>query len=134
MELPTTVSRVSRHTPSHVNRAVERVTECSLMYYGIHQNEIPQRLDELDREWDIERILETNASSLILAGLALGLGLSRKFFLLPALVSSFLLQHALQGWCPPVSILRRMGFRTQSEIEHERHALLAMQERSISAP
>ncbi|WP_111420331.1 efflux transporter outer membrane subunit, partial [Rhodoplanes roseus] len=27
----------------------------------------------------------------------------------------FLFQHAIQGWCPPVPILRRLGFRTELE-------------------
>jgi len=42
---------------------------------------------------------------------------------LPFLVSAFLLQHAIQGWCPPVPILRRLGFRTADEINRERYAL-----------
>jgi hypothetical protein len=37
-----------------------------------------------------------------------------------------LFQHAVQGWCPPVPILRRMGFRTIYEIEQERRELLAL--------
>ena len=40
-----------------------------------------------------------------------------------ALVTLFLFQHAIQGWCPPVPILRRLGFRTSYEIEEERVAL-----------
>jgi hypothetical protein len=47
----------------------------------------------------------------------------RRFLALPAAVLGFLLQHAVQGWCPPVPVLRRLGFRTQTEIEDERHAL-----------
>jgi hypothetical protein len=50
----------------------------------------------------------------------------RKFLYLPAVVAGFLLQHAVQGWCPPVPLFRRMGFRTQSEIDHERYALKAL--------
>jgi hypothetical protein len=42
------------------------------------------------------------------------------------MVLAFLFQHALQGWCPPVPILRRLAFRTASEIEHERYALKAL--------
>jgi hypothetical protein len=38
------------------------------------------------------------------------------------------LQHALQGWCPPVPVLRRLGYRTQPEIEEERCALRALLE------
>jgi hypothetical protein len=36
------------------------------------------------------------------------------------------MQHALQGWCPPVPLLRRLGFRTSFEIEEERQALKAL--------
>ena len=46
-----------------------------------------------------------------------------RWFLLPAAVSGFLLQHAVQGWCPPIPVLRRLGFRTSFEIEQERQAL-----------
>lgn len=42
------------------------------------------------------------------------------------MVGGFLLQHALQGWCPPVPVLRRLGFRTQTEIDEERYALKAL--------
>jgi hypothetical protein len=86
--------------------------------------EIEQRLHELDHEWDIERAIEANAASIALAGIALGAFVNRRFLLLPAAVAGFLLQHALQGWCPPVPILRRLGYRTQTEIEAERRALL----------
>jgi hypothetical protein len=41
-------------------------------------------------------------------------------------VLGFLLQHATQGWCPPVSVLRRRGVRTRREIEAERYALKAL--------
>jgi hypothetical protein len=36
------------------------------------------------------------------------------------------LQHATQGWCPPVPVFRRLGIRTQTEIDHERYALKAL--------
>ncbi len=41
-------------------------------------------------------------------------------------VAGFLFQHAVQGWCPPVPILRMLGFRTSYEIEQERRALKAL--------
>jgi hypothetical protein len=41
-------------------------------------------------------------------------------------VTAFLFQHAVQGWCPPLPILRRLGFRTASEIDTERYALKAL--------
>ena len=91
---------------------------------------IERRLQELDHEWDIERAIEANAASIGLAGLALGVFVDRRFLALPAAVCAFLLQHALQGWCPPVPVLRRLGFRTQTEIETERAALKERLERA----
>ena len=41
-------------------------------------------------------------------------------------MSFFLLQHAVQGWCPPVPFFRRRGVRTAREIEIERYALKAL--------
>jgi len=48
------------------------------------------------------------------------------WLILPAAVTAFLFQHAIQGWCPPVPILRRLGFRTSDEINKERYALKAV--------
>ena len=87
---------------------------------------IAERLQALDQEWDIERYIETVAPSISLTGMALGLTTSRRWFALPILVQSFLLQHAIQGWCPPIPILRRLGIRTSSEIDAERNALKAV--------
>jgi hypothetical protein len=67
-----------------------------------------------------------NASALAFLGTALGFFVHPYWLALPALVTAFLFQHALQGWCPPVPILRRMGFRTSYEIEEERQALKAV--------
>src|SRR5208337_1752130 len=83
-----------------------------------------ERIEALDREWDIERVQEANAASLGLLGVLLGLSRKRRWLLLlPLTVSGFLLQHAIQGWCPPVPLLRRFGVRTRFEIEQERYAL-----------
>lgn len=125
MDLPKTTERVELNTPPELNRRIHQDMVCRLHYYAGHRDEIDQRLEELDREWDMERALETNASSLVLLGVLLGL-IKRKYLLLPLAVAGFLLQHALQGWCPPVRLFRRMGLRTQSEIEAERYALKAL--------
>lgn len=123
-------SRVAAHTPPHVNRRIEAATLRSLKYHEAYPAEIPQRLEDLEREWDIERMLITNASTLMLLGVGLATTVNRRFLALPAAVSGFLLMHALQGWCPPVSLFRRMGVRTQSEIDWERCMLLQLQEQS----
>ena len=99
---------------------------CNLEYYTSHPDQIDERLRELDREWDIERVLETQAASISILGVMMGATVNKKWFVLPGIVGGFLLQHALQGWCPPVPIFRRLGVRTQGEIDMERYALKAL--------
>ena len=119
----TTRNRVPRHTAIDVNRTIQRSIEDSIRYHQKHKNQIPARLRELEEEWDIERAIEANAAAVSLVGLTFGLLGKSRWFLLPAAVGGFLLQHAVQGWCPPIPVLRRLGFRTSFEIEHERQAL-----------
>ena len=122
--LPATTSRVSEQTPEHINERIRRETDERVARYAtLGAGAIQQRLEELDREWDIERALETSASAVSLLGLGMGAFGRRGWFILPIVGAGFLLQHALQGWCPPVPILRRLGFRTSTEIDHERYAL-----------
>ena len=92
---------------------------------GRSRSEIDHRLRELELEWDIERVLEANASIAMLTSLTLGASVDRRWFALSGIVAAFLLQHAVQGWCPPMPILRRMGLRTSYEID-ERYALKAI--------
>jgi hypothetical protein len=124
MSLPTTVDRVPESTSSNVNERIRRQTEANIVYYSTQDPEtIRERLRELDAEWDIERTLEANAGAIALTGVALGATVSKKWLIVPTVVAGFLLQHALQGWCPPLPVFRRLGIRTQSEIDEERFAL-----------
>jgi hypothetical protein len=84
---------------------------------------ISQRIDALEREWDIERVLEANAGTLALVGTWRAIRRGRPWALLPLVVTGFLIQHAVQGWCPPMFVLRRLGLRSRQEIEVERWAL-----------
>lgn len=125
--IPSTVDRVPNQTSDKINEQIRRQTWRSLAHYGSAGPEaIDRRLAQLDQEWDIERTLETNASIALLLGVTLGTFVDKRFFALPAVVGGFLLQHAIQGWCPPLPVFRRLGFRTQAEIEQERYALKAM--------
>jgi hypothetical protein len=119
-------TRVSTHTEQPVAEQIRRQTETNVAYFAAHPDQIDRRLRELDAEWDIERALETGSSTLTLTGLALSVLRGRRWLLLSLAVQGFFMQHALQGWCPPLPILRRLGFRTQYEIEQERYALKAL--------
>ncbi|WP_445503783.1 hypothetical protein [Microvirga sp. G4-2] len=121
-----TVGRVPRHTSASINREMMRGIAESVRWHAAHPEGIDSRLRELDREWDVERMLEANASTLAFTGTVLGATVDKRWLALPALVTAFLFQHAAQGWCPPLSILRRLGFRTAREINTERYALKAL--------
>ncbi len=125
--LPTTSQRVLQNTSDSINEHIRRQTEANVARYAsAGPGAIGRRLSELDDEWDIERYLETMAPTFTLIGMTLGLTVNRKWFALPFFVQTFFLQHALQGWCPPIPILRRLGIRTMSEIDEERYALKAI--------
>lgn len=125
--LPSTSERVRRNTSDAINEQICRRTEANVSRYAFAgPGAIDRRLAELDREWDIERYLETMAPTFTLLGLFLGATKSKKWLVLPVVVQSFFLQHALQGWCPPIPILRRLGVRTNDEINQERYALKAL--------
>lgn len=119
-------TRVPENTSAEINRRIEERTAASVRYYSKHRQRIAVRLRELDREWDIERAIEANAATIGFLGVLLGTTRDRRWLALPALVTGFLLQHAVQGWCPPVPVLRRLGFRTAHEIDQERQALKAL--------
>lgn len=122
--LPTTDERVPRNTSATSNNRIHaRTLHDVSRYIGVDPVFIDERIRELEREWDVERTLEANAAGLSLAGLALGVAVDRRFLLIPLAVAGFLMQHALQGWCPPLPILRRLGIRTSAEIHEEIIAL-----------
>jgi hypothetical protein len=115
--------RVEDNTSPEINETIHRGTEININFYGQNRHLIPQRLRELDKEWDVERTLATLSTGFTLTGLAMSLLGKRKWLILPAAVQAFYMQHALQGWCPPLAILRKLGFRTVQEIDEERIAL-----------
>jgi hypothetical protein len=88
--------------------------------------ELVDRIDQLRREWDMERYLEVNAAAIAGAGVLLAALHDRRWLVVPGIVLPFLLMHAVQGWCPPVPVFRRYGVRTRQEIDREIYALKAM--------
>ncbi len=115
---------IRRNTPESQNKSIDEDILASIHdYKHASFGEITQRLKELKKEWDIEKTLIVNASSLALTGLTLGALLNKKWYILSGLVTTFLLQHGIQGWCPPLPLFRMLGFRSKQEIDEERFAL-----------
>jgi len=119
--------RVQAHTSESVNQRIEEEARSRVLASaGAPPDALSRRIQDLENEWDVERFLEMNASALAFTGVVLGLLWNRKFFLIPCLVLPFLFQHAIQGWCPPIPILRRRGIRTRREIDLEKYAIKAL--------
>lgn len=123
-KVPATQTRVQQHTRADINATIRAATDARVARLAEAPREILDlRIAELEREWDVERVLQANASTLIVVGTLLGMRVDRRFLAVPFAVLTFFGQHALQGWCPPLPVLRRLGVRTVGEIERERYAL-----------
>ncbi|MDY6983934.1 MAG: hypothetical protein SV422_12675, partial [Pseudomonadota bacterium] len=117
--------RVRSSTSERINAEIDRKTDSNIAQYAnLPPDAIHTRVSELDREWDVERVLEVNASTLAFIGLVLGVTVHAYWLFLTGIVLLFLFQHGVQGWCPPLPILRRIGIRTRGEIDREKYALL----------
>ncbi|RPI15014.1 MAG: hypothetical protein EHM58_15165 [Ignavibacteriae bacterium] len=102
---------------------IDKIAENVKNYLSGDKERITERIYELDKEWDIERIIELNAASLALTGIGLSVFLNKKWLILPGVVISFLIEQSIQGWSPPVPLLRKLGVRTRREIDLEKYAL-----------
>ncbi|RPH35404.1 DUF2892 domain-containing protein [bacterium] len=119
--------RVRAHTSPEVATRIDNEAVNRVRYYApLNDAKITRHIEELDREWDVERHLEMSASSLALTGLVLSFVHNRKWLMLTGFVLPFLLQHAVQGWCPPLTLFRRLGIRTRKEIDEEKYAMKAL--------
>jgi hypothetical protein len=119
--------RVRAHSPQPLNRKVDRESQtCVEELASADPVALTQHIATLDREWDVERYLQTNAGIVSLTGIILGATVNPRFLVLPGLVFTFFFQHAVQGWCPPLPVFRRMGVRTRREINREKYALKAL--------
>jgi hypothetical protein len=133
--LPATEARVPVNTRPRDNQRIQARTLHNIAkFFGASDTSLTARIRELEREWDFERTLETGAAGMMLLGLTLGVRVNRGFLLLPFAVAGFLMQHALQGWCPPLPLLRRVGVRTSAEIQQEILALRILRGDFIEQP
>ena len=76
--LPSTQSKVNNATPDHTNQKIERETEARINTFKRKDSEaVKQRISELEREWDTERVLEVNMASLALASSIMALTVNK---------------------------------------------------------
>ena len=121
-----TVSRIPSSTSETFDRRMTGATLERLSRCASSNALVARQLSNLRREWDLERALQASLASVVLTGAALAATRNRRWMALPAVAAGFMLQHSLQGWCPPLPLFRRLGFRTHAEIARERYALKGM--------
>lgn len=116
---------VRENTPDKIQAKIDREINVDISQYRQADNAaIAGRIDALDREWDIERTLELNAALFALTGVLLAAFVNIYWLILPGVVLFFLAQHAIQGWCPPLPLFRKMGIKTRKELDREKYALI----------
>jgi hypothetical protein len=119
--------RVRANTAEHVQHRIDTTSRLKMIDAASQGNYgISQRIDELDYEWDTDRVIEVQAAAVAIGGIALGAAVNRRFYWLPAIAAASVLVHAIHGCHPLLPILRRMGFRSAGEIDRERYALKAL--------
>jgi len=121
--------RVRSSTPRSQNKEIDREIVANIARFSAEgAAAVESRIQELDKKWDIERTLEVNAGILGLTGSLLALAVDKRWAILPAVVTAFLVQHAIQGWCPPLPLFRMMGIKSRPEHDREKYALKALRD------
>ncbi len=120
---------IRERTSTVTNQRIDRATYAKLGEVQGSPDRIRRRLQELDREWTVDRALMMNFAVIgaTTAGLALR-GAMRHgkldgWALVLGTQVAFLAHHAIRRWCPPMPLFRRLGFRSEREIAAERVAL-----------
>lgn len=125
MKFVPTTKRVELNTKKEVNEKISDKTIENIKHYEKQTpDQLIKRLNELNHEFDTERVLETTASVFILLGSILAIVHHINWIYFVFIISFFLLIHALIGWCPPLPIIRRIGVRSQKEIDDEKMIVL----------
>jgi hypothetical protein len=117
------VDRVRANTSPEVNERIALGTQLRLRSAAAAPAGVEDRIRALDAEWDVDRVIETEAALTGLIGLSLGLAIDRRFLAMPAMAGAMLVVHATHGFYPMLPLFRRLGVRTADEIDRERYAL-----------
>ena len=122
--IPEQYDRIRHMSPESANRKIdERMRESVARVTAEGRSAIEARLIELQREWDIDRVLMANFAAIVFAQLVAARR-DQRWLWGPLLQTPLLMMHATIGWCPPTLWFRPMGFRTRFEIQAERELLL----------
>ena len=127
MEIQERKDRVRRSTfPKRLNERIDERAEARIQAASRESDTaIRERIEKLDRTWDIDRalMLAISLGGNVLLELVRRRRGPRWLHRVLRAQLVFLGVHALGGWVPPLLPMRLLGLRTKSEIESEREAL-----------
>lgn len=92
-------------------------------FIGQDLQDVEDRLHQLRLEWSTDDALKAQAALLAAGGLVLAMMGRKRWLALPVLAGGLYLQNKTRPWNFAYPGLRRMGYRTRSEIEAERELL-----------
>ncbi len=121
--------QIRERSSTLVNQRIDRATYAKIAEVQSSPDRIRRRLHELDREWTVDRVLMLNfaiaggMTATLALRAALRTGKLGGWSLLLGTQLGFLAHHAIRRWCPPMSVFRRLGIRSDREIASERAAL-----------
>lgn len=119
--LPATSHRVATYTNPEINEMIRNNTlENLLCLEDASEEELTRRIRHLNSEWDTERFEEAKAAVCVMGCSLFGIAKNKYWSFLTLIAGTFLLQHALLGWCPSTPVIRKMGIRTAEEINQEK--------------
>jgi len=122
---PPTTRKVSDNTRDELNARIRKQTvDCLNVYKDGDHTILSDKIQKLDCEWDVERVIETCAASMTFLGSLFGFKKNKSlWFAVTGAVGVCLLKHALFGWSPMLCLIRKLGVRTSEEIGNEKTAL-----------
>jgi hypothetical protein len=124
LEDPRRADRVRARTPSSILDQIDARTSDSVFRAARSGPEaIERRIRAIDREWDLDRWMQL----IFTVGAVATVGRRGRLWRVMARVQqAFMIGHAAFGWAPPAVLLRRLGVRTQKEIDTERGVLVEL--------
>ena len=121
---PNEPDRIRRYTTREQQRRIDDKMAEDLRYYGLQSpGVIDERIRQLRCEWSIERYLQLNVAAVGLTTALLAVTRDRRWGYVTCAGLAFFLLHAVEGFDPPLPLLRQFGIRSRNEINREIYAL-----------
>ena len=119
--------RVRAASDQRLNQKIDRETERRLARAASEDGvRLSDRIEDVGREWNTDRFIEAEAAITGITGLALAAAVDLRFLAMPGVATAMLFLHATHGWYPLLPLFRRLGVRSQDEIDREYYALKAL--------